>query len=114
MTLPRAVTRAAQAAREKKAEDLVVLDLRESCSFADYFLLLSGTNPRQLVAIVDSVSEALRELGLRPHHVEGYPRREWILLDYGSFIVHVFTPRLRDFYGLDRLWGQAQRQELGS
>jgi len=114
MTLPRAVTRAAQAAREKKAQDLVALDLRQACSFTDHFLLASGTNQRQLVAIADAVSLALRELGLRPHHVEGYPRREWILLDYGAFIVHVFTPHVRDFYGLDRLWGQAPRQELGS
>jgi ribosome-associated protein len=113
MKLPRAVSRAVEAALEKKAEDLVALDLRGTCSFTDYFLLASGTNQRQLVAIVEAVSEALRELGLRAHHIEGYPRREWILLDYGSFIVHVFTPRLRDFYGLERLWGQAPRQELG-
>jgi len=114
MTLPRALRCAAHAALEKKAQDLVALDLRQAGSFTEHFLLVSGTNQRQLVAIVDAVSQALRELGLRPHHVEGYPQREWILLDYGAFIVHVFTPRIRDYYGLDRLWGQAPRQEIAS
>ena len=74
---------------------MVVLDLRKGSAFTDYFLLASGANQRQLVAIADAVQEALRAEGLRPNHVEGYPRQEWILLDYSGFVVHVFTPRTR-------------------
>jgi ribosome-associated protein len=112
MRLPRAVQLAAAAVLEKKAEDVVALDVRQACSFTDYLLLVSGTNQRQVIAIVDAVLEALRADHLRPDHLEGYPKREWILLDYGSFIVHVFTPRTRSFYDLERLWGQADRQEM--
>lgn len=103
---------AARTALEKKAEDLVVLDLRPAAFFTDYFLLLSGNNQKQLLAIVDAVLDRLRKAGRRPDHVEGYPRQEWILLDYGSFVVHVFTPRTRTFYDLERLWGGALRVEL--
>ena len=113
MSLPTAVEATVRAALEKKAEDPVVLDLRPAADFADYFVLLSGSNQRQLVAIADAVREALREQeGWRPTHVEGYPRQEWILLDYDRFVVHVFTPTTRDFYGLERLWGAATRVEV--
>ncbi len=112
MTLPEPIRQAAKAGLNKKGEDVVALDVRESCAFADYFLLLSGTNQRQVVAIVEAVLEQLRALGLKPLHREGYPAREWILLDYGAFVVHVFTPRMRSFYDLERLWGQAGRLEL--
>jgi ribosome-associated protein len=112
VTLPREVERAAKAALEKKGQDLVALDLREASSFTDYFLLVSGTNQRQLVAIADTVLETLRALRLRPDHLEGYPRQEWILIDYGGFVVHVFTPRMRSFYDLERLWGGAERLEI--
>ena len=114
MKVPALVTRAAHAALDKKAEDVVVLDLRKGAgsAFTDFFVLASGANQRQLVAIVDAVQEALREDGLRPTHVEGYPRQEWILLDYPTFIVHVFTPRTRVFYDLERLWGGASRMEV--
>jgi len=103
---------AVKAALGKKAEDAVLLDLRRAAAFTDYFLLLSGTNPKQLVAIADAVLDALRAEGRRPDHVEGYPRQEWILLDFGSFVVHVFSPRTRGFYDLERLWGAATRVEL--
>jgi ribosome-associated protein len=112
VTLPEAVATAARAGLAKKAEDVVVLDLRSSADFTDFFLLLSGQNQRQLVAIVDAVVDALRALGRRPAHVEGYPRHEWILLDYSSFVVHVMTPRTRSFYDLERLWGGARRLEV--
>lgn len=112
MKLPPAVAAAAQAALDKKGEQLVVLDLRPTADFTDYFLLVSGANQRQLVAIVDAVLEALRPLGRRPAHVEGYPRGEWVLLDFDSFVVHVFTARTRSFYDLERLWGGARRLEL--
>jgi ribosome-associated protein len=110
--LPPAVAAAAQAALDKKAEQLVALDLRPVADFTDFFLLLTGHNQRQLVAIADAVTDALRALGLRPDHVEGYPRQEWILLDYGDFVVHVMTPKSRSFYDLERLWGGSERLEV--
>jgi ribosome-associated protein len=109
---PAAVLKAARAALEKKAEDVVVLDLRKGTAFTDYFVLASGTSQRQIVAIADAVQEAMRAEELRPKHVEGYPRQEWILLDYSGFVVHVFTPRTRNFYDLERLWGGASRLEV--
>ncbi len=112
MRLPPAVQTATRTALGKKAEDVIVLDLRQTADFTDFFVLLSGANQRQLVAIADAVLEALRALGRRPAHVEGYPRGEWILLDDGSFVVHVFTPRTRRFYDLERLWGGARRLEV--
>ena len=104
-----AVEIAARAAASKKATDVVVLDLRRATAFMDYFVIVSGQNQRQLVAIADAVQEALRAEQVRPVSVEGYPRQEWILLDYGTFIVHIFTPRMRSFYDLERLWGGATR-----
>ncbi len=112
MRLPGAVEQAARAALAKKAEDAVVLDLRAAADFTDFFVLVCGLNQRQLVAIADAVLETLRAEGRRPSHVEGYPRGEWILLDYDSFVVHVFTPRTRAFYDLERLWGGAKRMEI--
>ncbi len=112
MTLPAPVAAAASAGLAKKAEEVVALDLRSSADFTDFFLVLSGQNQRQLVAIADAVVDALRALGRRPAHVEGYPRQEWILLDYSSFVVHVMTPRSRAFYDLERLWGGAKRVEV--
>ena len=112
MTLPAPVEGAARAALAKKAEDVVALDLRPCADFTDFFLLVTGQNQRQLVAMADAVLEALRELGRRPSHVEGYPRQEWILLDYGDFVVHLMTPRSRSFYDMERLWGGAKRLEV--
>jgi ribosome-associated protein len=110
--LPAPVRTAADAALEKKASEVVVLDLTSVSDFTDHFLLLSGTNQRQLVAIADAVLDTLRAQGYRPDHVEGYPRQEWILLDYGAFVVHVFTQRTRAIYDLERLWGGAKRTEI--
>lgn len=112
MRLDPLLQRAARAALAKKASDVVVLDLRRQSSFTDFFLIASGNNQKQILAVADAVQEALREEQLRPAHVEGYPRQEWILLDYGSFVVHVFTPRMREFYDLERLWGGAARTEV--
>jgi len=103
------VEKAAKAAASKKATDIIVLDLRPQNAFIDYFLIVSGHNQRQLVAIAEAIQETLRAEGLRPLHVEGFPRQEWILLDYGSFVVHIFTPRTREYYDLERLWGGAPR-----
>jgi ribosome-associated protein len=108
----RPADRAARAALDKKASDVVILDLRKATDFTDYFVLASGTSQRQIVAIADAVQEAMRAEDLRPQHVEGYPRQEWILLDYSGFVVHIFTPRTRSFYDLERLWGGAARVEM--
>jgi ribosome-associated protein len=110
--LPKEVTHAVAAAEDKKAVDVALLDLRKAAGFADYFLICSGTNPRQIRAIADGIVEALARAGSKPAHVEGYDRSEWILLDYFDFIVHIFAPETRLFYGLERLWGNAERVEL--
>ena len=110
--LPGQVERAVRAAEDKKAVDLAVLDLRKAAGFTDYFVIASGTNPRQVRAIADSVMESLQAEGVKPAHIEGYDRAEWILLDFFDFIVHVFAPETRMFYGLERLWGSAERVEL--
>jgi ribosome-associated protein len=110
--LPSELTTAIQAARDKKATDLVVLDLRKTGAFTDFFLICTGANPRQVHAIADAVEQALKARHVRPAHLEGYQRAEWILVDYFDFIVHVFSPSARSFYGLERLWGNATRIEL--
>ena len=110
-TLPAQIERAIRAAEDKKAIELVVLDLRKAAGFTDFFLICSGSNPRQIRAIADAVMEALAHEGAKPAHIEGYDRSEWILLDYFDFIVHVFAPETRLFYGLERLWGSAERIE---
>jgi len=112
MKVPGAVTKAAHAAIDKKGEEVVILDLRKQAAFTEFFVLASATNQKQLLAIADAVQETMRDLGLRPKHVEGYPRQEWILLDYSGFVVHVFTQRMRMFYDLERLWGGAARLEV--
>jgi ribosome-associated protein len=112
--LPTQVNQAIRAAEDKKAVDLVVLDLRKAAGFTDFFVIASGTNSRQVRAIADAVMEMLGAEGAKPAHVEGYDRSEWILLDYFDFVVHVFAPETRMFYGLERLWGSAERVEAAS
>lgn len=112
--MPKAVAGAVAAARDKKAEDVVVLDLRNAGGFTDFFVICTGNNARQITAIADSVRETLKEqYGERPTLTEGVDRSEWILLDYFNFVVHVFSRECRSFYGLERLWGNAERVELG-
>ena len=110
--LPAQVVQATRAAEDKKATDVVVLDLRKAAGFTDYFVLCSGSNARQIRAIADSVMAALADEGVKPAHVEGYDRADWVLLDYFDFIVHIFQPETRLFYGLERLWGNAERVEI--
>jgi len=112
--IPADISRAARAALDRKASDVVVLDLRGTPAFTDFFVLCSGTSQRQVKAIADAVEEALRAAKVRPAHVEGYERAEWVLMDFFSFIVHIFTPQTREFYSLERLWGDATRIELGA
>ena len=109
---PSPLARAIEAAQDKKASELVVLDLRKASAFTDYFLICSGRNVRQVKAIADAIEEALRATKVRPSLVEGYRRSEWILMDFFDFVVHVFTPDTRRFYALERLWGNAERIEI--
>jgi ribosome-associated protein len=106
------VVEALRAAGDKKAAGLVALDLRELASFTDYFLIASGTNARQVQAVADEVVERLKRAGSRALRVEGYRTAEWVLLDYGDFIFHVFEEKARRFYDLERLWRDAARVEL--
>ena len=110
--MPAQITRAIAAAEDKKAIDLVVLDLRKAAGFTDYFVICSAANTRQVRAIADAVMEALAADGAKPAHIEGYDRSEWVLLDYFDFIVHVFGTETRLFYGLERLWGNAERVDV--
>jgi ribosome-associated protein len=111
---PKAVRVAVDAVRTKKAEQVVVLDLRKTGGFTDYFVICTGANPRQMAAIADAVQDTLREtLGERPALAEGRDTSEWILLDYFDFVVHIFSRECRAFYGLERLWGNAARYEIG-
>jgi ribosome-associated protein len=106
--VPVAITATVAAMRDKKADDVLVLDLRQADAFTDFFIVATGQNRRQTQAIADAVEAALRAKKQRPTHVEGYERGEWVLLDYFDFVVHVFSPTARAFYGLDRLWGNAK------
>lgn len=110
--IPDDVRRAIAAALDKKAEHVQLLDLRKGDAFTDFFLICNGTNIRQVQAIADGIEETLKKKGSRPALVEGYQKGDWILLDYFDFIVHVFTPSTREFYALDRLWGDAERVEI--
>lgn len=110
--LKRQVAEAIQACLDKKAEELSILEMEKgSGAFTDYFVLCSGTNPRQVQAIADEVELRLKSAGLRPTSVEGYKQAEWILVDYVDFVVHVFSEKARKFYDLERLWKTARRLE---
>ena len=107
------VQTAVRAASAKKAEKIMILDLRHTSAFTDVFVVCTGQNARQVKAIVDNVEEMLmNETGQKPVAVEGYSGSEWVLVDYFDFVVHVFTPEAREFYALERLWGSAIRVEV--
>jgi ribosome-associated protein len=108
----RQVSEAIAACQEKKAEELTILELEKgSGAFTDYFVVCSGTNPRQIQAIADEVELRLKRTGLYPAHIEGYRQAEWVLLDYVDFVVHVFAEKARRYYELERLWKSAKRLE---
>lgn len=110
---PKAVTAAIKAVQDKQGRDLVVLDLRTAGGFTDYFLICTGQNARQITTIADAVQERLKEdFGERPALAEGMKKSEWVLLDYFNFVVHIFSPECRSYYGLERLWGSAERHEV--
>jgi ribosome-associated protein len=112
--LKQQISAAIQACLEKKAEELSILEMEKgSGAFTDYFVLCSGTNPRQVQAIADEVELRLKAANLRPAHLEGYKQAEWVLIDYVDFVVHVFSEKARKFYDLERLWKTAKRLELG-
>jgi ribosome-associated protein len=108
--LKRQVSEAIAACQEKKAEEITILELEQGTgAFTDYFVVCSGTNPRQIQTIADEVEVRLERTGMRVTHVEGYKLAEWILLDYVDFVVHVFSEKARKFYDLERLWKSAKR-----
>jgi ribosome-associated protein len=104
---------AAHAAVGKKARQPLALDLRDLHGVCDYFLIVSASSEVQVKAIADEVEDRLREQGARPWHVEGLEGRRWVLLDYVEIVVHVFHEKTRDYYMLDRLWGDARSVDLG-
>lgn len=103
---------AAHAAAEKKAIDVVALNVAENLVVTDYFLIATGSTDRQVHAIADSIEDALREAGLKPIGREGATELKWLLVDYGDLVVHVFQPAEREFYRLDKLWGDGGRLDL--
>jgi len=111
-SLPAHVRQAVEAALGRKAEDLAVLDLRDLSSFTDFFVITHGNSSRQNAALAEAVEAALKAHGLRPLSVEGLESGEWILIDYGSLVVHVFSRAARDRYGLENLWGDAPRLDF--
>lgn len=102
------VQRAAALCLDLKANNIVVLDLERVSNATDYFLIASGSSDTHVRAIAEHVVDELKKEGVRPHHVEGLSQGRWVLLDYVDFVVHVFHPTLRDFYQLERLWGDAR------
>jgi ribosome-associated protein len=96
-----------EAASDKQAIDIVLLDTRDVCSFADYFVICSGDSARQIDAIRDEIEHVLKRQGVLPHHHEGSTDSGWLLLDYGGIIIHIFAPQERDYYQLEKLWSQA-------
>lgn len=112
--LPDDVTKGIAAALDKKAIDMIVLDLRQGDAFTDFFIICTGASTRQVQAIADGIQSVLGKGGTRPTQVEGETRAEWILIDYFDFVFHIFTPATREFYGLERLWGDAERIEVSA
>lgn len=105
---------AAQAALNRKAENLVGLDMREVTSFADEFILATGTSNRHVRAVADAVQEEAKAFGRRPLGTEGYNEGRWILIDFGDVIVHIFQEEVREYYDLERLWSEAPALDLAS
>src|ERR1700722_19858131 len=106
------ISEAIRACLEKKAEEITILELEKGAgAFTDYFVVCSGSNPRQVQAIADEVELRLKKAGLWPHQIEGYKQAEWVLMDYFDFVVHVFSEKARKFYDLERLWKSSRRIE---
>lgn len=112
LELPAELARAVDLALDRKGRDLLILDLREISDATDYFFLVNGTSDLHVRAIADHIIEELRKEGIRPGHVEGLRAGRWVLIDYIDFVVHVFHPAAREFYQLERLWGDAPMHAL--
>lgn len=97
-----------EAAEEKQAKDIKILDLREITTFADFFVIASGSNARQIQAIADEIETQLKQLGEYPNSIEGYQNAEWVLVDYGDYLIHIFSDKARQYYDLERLWRDAK------
>jgi ribosome-associated protein len=108
-SLPPEVRLSVKASQAKKAEDILILDLREISTFTDFFVIMTGNSSRQNVAIFESIEKELKKDKLAPIGVEGKEHAEWILMDYGSFVVHVFSKSAREYYSLEKLWGDAPK-----
>ena len=108
-SLPPEVRLSVKTGQDKKAEDIIVLDLRDISSFTDFFVIMAGNSGRQNAAISESIEQELKKSRVMPIGVEGKEQAEWILIDYGSFVVHVFSRQARDYYSLEKLWGDAPR-----
>lgn len=107
--LPREVKMTIMASQGKKAENILILDLREISSFTDYFVIMQGNSKRQNIAICESIEQELKKEQVRPLSIEGRENAEWILMDYGNFIAHIFSIEAREYYLLEKLWGDASR-----
>jgi ribosome-associated protein len=108
-SLPREVKISIKASKAKKGENLVVLDLRGISSFTDYFVIMHGNSARQNLALNENIEKELKKEKIMPLSVEGRKLAEWILMDYGSFIIHVFSEKAREYYSLEKLWGDAHK-----
>jgi ribosome-associated protein len=106
------LSEAIEAAIDKKAQDPVVIDLSDICSFTDYFFICTGTSSRHNQTIAETIEEKLKKMGVRPLHTEGQAEGEWILIDYVDFVVHIFSARAREFYDLERLWRAGKRRDV--
>jgi len=108
-SLPREVKISLEASQAKKGEDLIVLDLRGISSFTDFFVIMHGNSPRQNIALYEGIEQELKKENIKPLSVEGKKHAEWVLMDYGNFIVHVFSRKAREYYSLEKLWGDASK-----
>jgi ribosome-associated protein len=107
--LPSDLMMSLKASQAKKGEDVVILDLKSLSSFTDYFVIMNGNSKRQNVAICENVERELKEKNIKPASIEGRKNAEWILMDYGNFIIHIFSKEAREYYSLEKLWGDAPR-----
>jgi len=110
--LPNDVRVSLKASQAKKGEGMVILDLKGISSFTDYFVIMHGNSKRQNVAICENVERELKEKDIRPESIEGRENAEWILMDYGNFIIHIFSREAREYYSLEKLWGDAPRLDF--
>ena len=107
--IPKIILLAAESASKKKAENISILNLKNIADFTNYFLICDGNSEPQIKAIIEAIDEALSAKKVHPHHIEGGKELQWVLMDYDDFIIHIFLPKVRDYYGLEKLWGDAEK-----